>query len=213
VGRALTNQLPATFEEAIKAQAVAEARAIVRSVRDEKFTFAPGLSLSRFDKGDSRRLSREFFKSLAAANVHRLRGVIDCAEAGWTVAREALLELAEEYEARDEKPPSRLRLYILDAAAADLKRSRRRGRPPGGHDLTLRNMTLVCIVAVISQRFSIRATRNPESKKSLCACDVVTLALKAEHLALSDSSLETLWSHWGPEAYFLIFDVPYPFGR
>lgn len=205
--------LPATFEEAIEAQAVAEARAIIRSVRDERFTFAPGLTLSRFNKADSRRLRREFFKSLAAANAHRLRGVIDCAEAGWTVAREALLELAEEYEARDEKPPSRLRLYILDAAAADLKRSRRRGRPPGGHDLTLRNMTLVCVIAVISQRFSLTATRNPASKKSPSACRIVMLALKAERLALSDSSLETLWSRWGAEAYFLIFDTAYPFGK
>jgi hypothetical protein len=204
---AATMTLPVTFDEAIEAQAVAEARAIIRSVRDEKFTPAPGLTLSRFDKADSRRLVREFLKSLAAANVHRLRGVIDCAEAGWTVA---LHELAEEYEARDEKAPSRLRLYILDAA--DIKRSRRRGRPPGGGDLSLRDMTIICIVAVISQRFNLRATRNPASK-SRSACRVVTLGLEAERLGLSDSSLETLWSHWGPTAYHLIFDTPYPFSR
>jgi hypothetical protein len=202
--------LPATFDEAIEAEAVAEARTIIRSVCGEKFTFAPGLTLSRFDKADSRRLGREFFKRLAASSVHRLRGVIECAEAGWTLAREALHELAEECEARDVKPPSRLRLYILGAADP---RSRRRGRPPGAYDLKLRDMTLVCIIAVISQRFHFRATRNPASKRSPCACSVVMQALKAERLALSEDSLETLWSRWGAQAYYLIFDEPYPFSR
>ena len=202
--------LPATFEEAIEAQAVDEARAIIRSVRDEKFTPAPGLTLSRFDKADSRRLGREFLKSLAAANVHRLRHVIECAQGGWRLAHEALYELAEEYEARDEKPPSRLRLYILDAAGPI--RSRQRGRPRGGGDLSLRDMTIVCVVAVVCQRFNLKATHNPASKRP-SGCRVVARALYAEHLALSESSIETLWARWGLMAYSLIFDTPYPFSR
>jgi hypothetical protein len=224
-------KLPATFKRAFEGQMIAEARAVIRSVRDEEYTlppdsFAPGLKVFRFGKADGRRTEIEVLKAIAKIDVHHLRKIIGCAEDGWKEAHEALHELDVECTLHGEQAPVFLRVYMHNVSDPQRRRPRRRGRPPGGSSLGLRDMTIVCIVAVICERFNIPAERN-QGSKHLNSCAVVARALEEEQrehggagkagqkkmfLTLSESSIETLWTQWGRDAFLLIFDTPYPFG-
>jgi hypothetical protein len=190
----MTN-LPATV---IEAEAVANARASVRMIRDDKITFF-GLPLSWFDKEDNRRFVREQIKSFAMSSPMAMVDVAKLGSAGWDVADDALRELIIEHHHRSEPMPPPLTTYSMEIAA---RRDYRRPHGPKKTDTLLRDIALTALVGDVCMKFGLRPTRLTASKKDRpSGCSILAQALKAESMAMSESAVVSIWNRYGRMAF------------
>jgi hypothetical protein len=165
-------------------EALEWARDMVKKFRDEKTPFIFGTEVLAFSKEDSRHVTREMMKMLARNYPQRLPSIIEMAKEGVGAADEALRELIAEINERGDVLPYDLAAYCNELLEAKPRRHPGRAKT----DYWVRDLTIVTIVLLLTERFGLTPTGRSRS-----ACHVVATALHEARMRMSYEAVEKIW--------------------
>jgi hypothetical protein len=182
----MTTNLPATL---VAAEAVDYARqriAFARSGRLKLWGVVPG---AWFEKGESQRAYRLAMCEWVLRDATNLMAAVEHARAGYELWEKCLRELILDYQNRGEKMPTYLAGYAMELTNG-IRYSRKAGRRRSAD--AARDMIICHVVSMVAERFGLRPTRNPASRRP-SACSIVAAALGLEGLAMSEANVVQLW--------------------
>lgn len=170
-------KLPANIEDA---KALIYAREIMRGQVD---------GYDWFDSSDNNRFFRDQIKLLANLQPTFLIQTVEDARNGWTVAHEALREMILEHQNSRQPMPTYLEAYAMYLVENGVPK-----KLPGQRKEAniLRDIAITCSVLMVSERFNMRPTRNPTTKKRASGCSIV-----AEASGLTESDVISIWGRYG----------------
>jgi hypothetical protein len=171
--------VPATLSEAVEAEALEFARAVVQGMKT-----GDGMShdppLNPFIPADNARLARDLLKKVARTPLG-VSDVVDWAKDGWDLAEEVLCELIVEYDERKEDKPTSLIAYNIWLAKRRFRPPEPKTTGPKTTNYMLRDWMLVALVWKLWRRFGLNPTRNLLSKRERTSgCKVVAEACRLE---------------------------------
>jgi hypothetical protein len=139
--------------------------------------------------------SREWLEStlrdfLMRDFINRMQ-VIEAAEAGDEIADAALARAYHSMMDRGEMPPASMIAY---EARARLRGPIKRGRGRNTYDNWQRDIGIAVLVYLTAERFRLRPTRNPASKRKISACCVVASALGRARINVAEKRVENIWA-------------------
>jgi hypothetical protein len=181
-------QLPATYHEALEAEALAFARDAIARSREPQGAFHPD-SETIYAKQEMLFWMR-FYPSFGPDDV------VYFAEKGSQPAHEALVELYGEYRQRREDPPVSVEAYALRVL-----NPARRGKNPGPGKAAnfIRDIGIAELVPGLNERFGLALHKNPGSHRPT-ASTVAAKALTEARIGIviGPKGVEKIWGRFGP---------------
>jgi hypothetical protein len=197
--------LARTYDQAMaeiaEADAVAYARELVRTVRDEKLELC-GVQLNWFDRGDNHAGARKLIERFAILSPNLMLDLPHLARAGWGLAHEALLNLHVQYEHEGKPRPPALAAYIQELAAG---RTYPHVPSKKREDNFLRRIAITFIVGSVCERFHLNPTRSgsrkPNDRRKPSGCSIAAKALGEERMAIGEDAVTAIWAQLGNVAF------------
>jgi hypothetical protein len=150
-----------------------------------------------FDNDAGTVFSRYMLRQFALSHPFNLSSLMHDARQGWQMAHETIIELIAERNARSEALGSQLDNYNIDLLNPALPT---RPRGPNKSTHVARNITVVAMVSVVSERYGLRPVRSRQSRSPVrrpSACAVVADALAAEGLGgMTERAVEKIWERF-----------------
>jgi hypothetical protein len=182
----MTN-LAATYFAAVEPDALAYAKKLVAWYRDK---------LSALSPESAHAFARQHLKQRAREHHDHMMRIKKAAEQGDADAREALLELCNEYENKGEGKPTPLGDFQMQWNKGLIPRRRARQKVSN----SMRDIVIAMMVSEVHVKFGLPPTRR--SARHCSCCSIIAIALASElprgTIKPGEKAVETIWNEWSP---------------
>jgi hypothetical protein len=188
------------IDDHLEARAAAFTKEILARMIDEPVEFVDGFRTSWLDASAGHDLMVAISKALARSGTHGLRVVIEHARSGLKEADVALRQLAVELIDSGTPRPVFLDVYLADAHILPVG-SRRRG--PKRQTNFVRDMAILVLIILVSEKFGLKPTRAYGLTKRPCGCSIVADVLSEarsagaiEFQAPTEQAVAAIWKRY-----------------